>query len=77
MTEHGIKALQIQYQNSYIVHRKKRLAIYASPAGMSLTKLSLAGNESFPASLVSAIAAGDGKSLTFVYSVAPLQRMQS
>ncbi len=26
------------------VHCKKRLAIFSSPAGMSLTKISLAGN---------------------------------
>jgi hypothetical protein len=26
------------------IHRKKRLAIFPSPAGMSLTKLSLVGN---------------------------------
>ncbi len=31
------------------VHCKKRLAILTSPAGMSLTKLSLAGNKFVPA----------------------------
>jgi hypothetical protein len=31
-------------QHKYLVHCKKRLAIFPSPAGMSLTKLSLAGN---------------------------------
>jgi hypothetical protein len=42
---------------------KKRLAIFPSPAGMSLTKLSLAGNRLFPArkSLISEIPAGVGK----------------
>ncbi len=31
-------------QAKYTVHCKKRLAVFPSPAGMSLTKLSLAGN---------------------------------
>ncbi len=31
-------------QSKHILHCKKRLAVYPSPAGMSLTKLSLAGN---------------------------------
>jgi hypothetical protein len=47
------------------------LAVFPSPAGTSLTKLSLAGNNLFPAreSLVSDIpAAGTGKPLTFFYS---------
>jgi hypothetical protein len=49
------------------VHRKKSFLIFPSPAGMSLTKLSLGGNndvrdELFPPreSLVSDIPAGDG-----------------
>ncbi len=46
-------------------HYKKRLAVFPAPAGtgMSLTKLSLAGNKLFPAreSLVSDVPAGDGK----------------
>jgi hypothetical protein len=52
-------------------HCKKRLVIFSSPAGMSLIKLSLAGNiKNFWAmeSMVSGIPAGDGKSLTFFYS---------
>ncbi len=47
------------------VHCKKRLAVCPSPAGISLTKLSLAGNfyKLFPSreSLVNDIPAGDGK----------------
>jgi hypothetical protein len=47
-------------------HTVKRLAIYPSPAGTPLTKLSLAGNNLIipgqrPGSLVSDIPAGDGK----------------
>jgi hypothetical protein len=54
------------------IHSKKRLAIFPSPAGMQLAKLSLAGIINvFPAreNLVSDIPAGDRKSLTFFYSV--------
>ncbi len=58
------------------VHCKKRLAIFPSPAGMSLTKLSMVGNNRpgsklFPAieSLVSDIPAGDGKIANLFYSV--------
>jgi hypothetical protein len=40
------------------VHCKKKLTIFPSPAGMSLTKLSLAGTREC---LVSDIPAGDGK----------------
>jgi hypothetical protein len=47
------------------VHCKKELAIFPSPAGMSLTKLSLGGKKTklFPPrkSLISDIPAGDGK----------------
>ncbi len=46
------------------LHCKKRLPIFPPPAGMSLTKLSLAGNNlNFPGqeSLVSDIPSGDGK----------------
>ncbi len=48
----------------------KRLAIFPYPAGMSLTKLSLAGITKFPAreSLVSDIPAGDGKIAKLFYS---------
>jgi hypothetical protein len=49
------------------IHRKKSLSILPSPAGMSLTKLSLGGNNLYMASLfapreslVSDISAGDG-----------------
>ncbi len=58
-----------------MVHCKKRLAIFPSSAGiMSLTKLSLAGNNLttvIPArvSLVSDILAGDGKIANLFYSV--------
>jgi hypothetical protein len=52
---------------STVIHRKKSFSIFPSPAGMSLTKLSLGGNNLymtplFPPreSLVSAIPAGDG-----------------
>ncbi len=31
-------------QSKHILHCKKRLAVFPSPAGVSLTKLSLAGN---------------------------------
>jgi len=57
------------------VHCKKRLAIFLSPAGMSLTKLSLARNNLFinlfPAmeSLVSDIPDGDGEIANLLYSV--------
>ncbi len=54
------------------LHCKKRLAILPSPAGMSHTKLSLAGNYLvFPPreSLVSDIPAGDGKTADLFYSV--------
>jgi hypothetical protein len=49
------------------IHRKKSFSIFPSPAGMSLTKVSLGGNNFymtslFPAmeSLISDIPAGDG-----------------
>ncbi len=45
-------------------HYKKRWAVFPAQAGMSLTKLSLAGTKLFPAreSLISDVpAAGDGK----------------
>jgi hypothetical protein len=53
---------------------KKRLSIFPSPAGMSLTKLSLAGNKLIfkpiaRESLVSDIPAGDGKIEDLFYSV--------
>jgi hypothetical protein len=48
---------------------KKRLAIFPSPAGMSLTKLSLAGNYLIiPESVVGDIPAGDGKMDKIFYS---------
>jgi hypothetical protein len=48
------------------LHRKKSFSIFPCPARMSLTKLSLSGNNEvlyklFPESLVSDIPAGDGK----------------
>jgi hypothetical protein len=57
------------------IHCKKRLARFpfpSRPAGMSITILSLAGNNLIipgPGCLVSDIPAGDGISLTFFYSV--------
>jgi hypothetical protein len=54
------------------IHCKKRLTIFPSPFGMSLTKLSLEGNkELFQAreSLVNDIPAGDGKLANLFYSV--------
>jgi hypothetical protein len=59
------------------IHCKKRLTIFpspAAPAGMSLTKLFLEGNNLiFPVpsreSLVSDIPAGDGKMANLFYSV--------
>jgi hypothetical protein len=53
------------------VHGQKSLAVSRNqPDGMSLTKLSRAGNN-FPArkSFISDIPAGDGKTATFFYSV--------
>jgi hypothetical protein len=41
----------------YRLHCKKKVSDFASPAGMSLTKLTLAARES----LVGGIPAGDGK----------------
>jgi hypothetical protein len=52
------------------LHCKKRLAVFPSPAGMSLTKLSLAGNNDVPA--------GDGKigkPFITVYSVRSYRRI--
>jgi hypothetical protein len=56
----------LQFPSKQLLHCKKRLPIFPSPAGMSLTKLSLDGNtviKFFPTreSLVSDIPAGDGK----------------
>jgi hypothetical protein len=50
-----------------MLHCKKRLPIFPSPAGMSPTKLSLAGN--IRESLVSDIPAGDGKIGNLFYSI--------
>jgi hypothetical protein len=49
------------------VHCKKRFVIFPSPAGMSLTKLSLAGNNW--QSLVSDIPAEDGKTANSFFTV--------
>jgi hypothetical protein len=43
------------------LHCKKRLSYFPSPAGMSLTKLSLGGNNLIRECLVSDIPDGDGK----------------
>jgi hypothetical protein len=46
----------------------KKLTIFPAPAGTSLTKLSMAGNNLI-ISLVSDIPLGDGKPLTFFYTI--------
>jgi hypothetical protein len=55
------------------IHCKKWVVIFPLPAGMTLTKLSLAGNNQniFTAreNLVSDIPPGDGKIATLFYSV--------
>jgi hypothetical protein len=50
------------------VHCKKRLAVFPSPAGMSLAKLSPAGNNSIIPG-PGEFGLGMGKPLTFFYSV--------
>ncbi len=59
--------------SSYTLHCEKRFPIFPSPAGMSLTKLSLAGQKIklFPAreGSVSDIPAGDEKTAILFYSV--------
>ncbi len=61
----------------FYTHCKKELAIFPSPAGMSLTKLSLAGkklNYSRPGRVWSVTSRlGTGKRLTLFYSAASLQ----
>jgi hypothetical protein len=59
------------YERIEQMHCKKRLAIFPSPAGMSLTKLSLAGNTLIRTGRVWLVTSwlGTGKSLTFFYSV--------
>jgi hypothetical protein len=64
----------------YIIHTKKSFSIFPSPAGMSLTKLSLGGNNLYMTSLfppkeslVSDIPAGDGNIEKLVLRYAPLQ----
>jgi hypothetical protein len=50
--------------NVHVLHCRKRLAIFLPPAGMSLTKLSLAGyNLINPGLVISRL--GTGNSLTF------------
>ncbi len=67
----GINRDETGYSACYTIHCKKRFAIFPSPAGMSLTKLSLGRNTVFPSreSLVSDIPAGDGKIMKLFYSV--------
>ncbi len=58
-----IEGCLIGFEKSALYTVKKRLTIFPSPAGMSLTKLSLAGNDIIilgPGSLVSDIPVGDG-----------------
>ncbi len=62
-----LRLVSAAQDHSGIIHRKKSFSIFPSPAGMSLTKLSLGGNNDviyklFPPreSLVNYILAGDG-----------------
>jgi hypothetical protein len=60
-----------------LLHCKKRFAIFPSPAGMSLTKLSLGGNIPTQGEF-SDIPAGDGKIVkTFLQCVSPLSTFLS
>jgi hypothetical protein len=63
----------VRHPSLSALHCKKRLSIFPSPAGMSLTKLSLTA-KLFPATVssVSGIPAGDGKMGNLFYSVASL-----
>jgi hypothetical protein len=56
-----ISKLKCDEMKTYTV--KKRLAVFPSPTGMSLTKLSLAGNK------LSDITAGDGKTANLFLTV--------
>jgi hypothetical protein len=53
-------------EGSAKLHCKKRLSFFSSPAGMSLSKVSLAGKRE---SLVSDIPAGDGKNYNLFFSL--------
>jgi hypothetical protein len=73
---------QIQILIYRTIHCKKRISIFLSPAGMSLTKLSLVGNNDvinklFPPreSLVSDIPAGDGNIEKLFYGVVTKKRL--
>ncbi len=74
---HFISCYQLPSRGGFFVetqlHCKKELAIFPSPAGMSLTKLSLAGkklNYSRPGRVWSVTSRlGTGKRLTLFYSV--------
>ncbi len=65
--------IKLQFGSGLTFTVKKRLATFPSPAGMSLTKLSIAGYNliiSGQGEFFIDILAGDaGKSLTFLYSV--------
>ncbi len=69
----GIFKQSMGARNRVGIHCKKELAIFPSPAGMSLTKLSLAGkklNYSRPGRVWSVTSRlGTGKRLTLFYSV--------
>ncbi len=54
--EYTTSRLLNKWADSFRLHCKKRLVVFPSPAGMSLTKLSLAGNN-----LIIPAPAGDGK----------------
>jgi hypothetical protein len=68
-----VKLLELKFMVWYLydLHCKKRLANFQSPAGMSLTKLSVAGNNYSRPGRVRLVTSrlGTGKSLTFFYSV--------
>ncbi len=57
-----VKLLELKFMVCYLydLHCKKRLANFQSPAGMSLTKLSVAGNN-LPGRVLLVTTAGDGK----------------
>ncbi len=77
------------YRDMYTVHRNESFSIFPSPSGMSLTKLSLDGNNDviyklFPPreSLVSDIPAGDGNieqffSCVWVFLIEMLERFHT
>jgi hypothetical protein len=69
-----VQLLSCKKVRSRSLHCKKRLSFFPSPAGMSLTKLSQAGNNLII--LVSDNLAGDGKKENLFYSV-PFRQIRS